>query len=180
MSELAHILRLCCRNHTVIVAVAALAFGRKEPSRAASFLLSRSCSLKTALENECESNYVQTGPGKWYSTSTTLRVQSYGQPNERKLAPDEGSGYIWRLLSIARYEEADGGVYVEVEAMALSREIPAAMRLAVDPIVRRVSKGPLITSLKQTQGAVSSSAQNAATRPIPIPVLASGFIQSQH
>lgn len=147
-------------------------------------LMNQAFFLKTALENECESHFVPVGPGKWYSTSSTVRVQEiegYRQPNEHKLAPDEGSGYIWRLHSIARYEERDGGVYIEIEAIALSRDIPAAVRWVVDPIVRRVSRTSLTTSLRQTRDAVGSSGQAAAAgKPIAIPTFASGFMESQH
>jgi hypothetical protein len=137
--------------------------------------------LKIAMENECESSYVQTGPNRWYSIATTVRVQEiedYGQLSERKLPSGEGNGYVWRLHSITRFEEADGGVYVEVEAMALSRDIPSAVRWVVDPIVQRISRGALATSLRQTQGAVGSSGQVAAGRSVAIPSSASGFLQS--
>jgi hypothetical protein len=163
-----------------------------EADRFSTLLMNKAMFLKIALENECESSYVQAGPGRWYSIATTVRVQEiedYGQASEHKLPSGEGSGYIWRLHGITRYEEGDGGVYMEIEAMALSREIPAAMRWAVDPIVRRVSKGSLVTSLRQTQDAVSSSAQiatgqvaggniaagKASPVPIAIPAMTSGF-----
>ena len=48
-------------------------------------------------------------------------------------------------------------MYVELEAMALSRDIPGAFRWAADPIVRRVSKNSLLTSLRQMQEAVRST-----------------------
>jgi hypothetical protein len=49
-------------------------------------------------------------------------------------------------------------VYIELEAIALSRDIPAALRWAVEPIVRRVSRSSLDTSLQQTKDAVRSLA----------------------
>jgi hypothetical protein len=158
-----------------------------EADRFSTLLMNKAIFLKIALENECESSYAQAGPGRWYSTATTVRVQEiedYGRAGEHKLPSGEGSGYIWRLHGINRYEEGDGGVYMEIEAMALSREIPAAMRWAVDPIVRRVSKGSLVTSLRQTQDAVGTSSRIAARQstagqaspiPIAIPALVSGF-----
>jgi hypothetical protein len=136
---------------------------------------------KMALDSDYETSYAQAGPGRWYSVTTAVRVQEvadYGQAGERKLPSDEGSGYVWRLHSITRLEEADGGVYVELEAMALSRDIPAAVRWVADPIVRSISKGAMATSLRQTLGAVSSSRQ-VATRPVAVPGLASGFLRSQ-
>jgi hypothetical protein len=41
-----------------------------------------------------------------------------------------------------------------LEALALSRDIPAAFRLIVNPIVRRVSRDSLATSLHQTKVAI--------------------------
>ncbi len=152
-----------------------------EADRFSTLLMNKAMFLKIALENECESSYAQAGPGRWYSIATTVRVQEiedYGQASEHKLPSGEGSGYIWRLHAITRYEEGDGGVYMEIEAIALSRDIPAAMRWAVDPIVRRVSKGSLVTSLRQTQDAVGSSGQVATGRRDAIPSLASGFLKS--
>ena len=46
-------------------------------------------------------------------------------------------------------KSSDGGVYVEMETMALSRDIPAALRWMVDPIVQRVAKSAMTTSLRQ-------------------------------
>ena len=147
-------------------------------------LMNKPLFVTIAIENECESTHAQAGIGRWYSIATSVRVQEiedYGQPSERKLPAGEGSGYIWKLHTITRTEEADGGVYLEVEAMALSRDIPAGARWMVDPIVRRVSKGAMVTSLRQTLGAVSSSTQAAAGRTAPAPQASSGFLQTpQH
>jgi hypothetical protein len=74
----------------------------------------------------------------------------------------EGRGIIWRLFSVTRYAERDGGVYVEFEAIGLSRDIPASLRWIVEPIVRRTSRASLSTSLRQTETAVRSHAVNAS------------------
>jgi len=50
------------------------------------------------------------------------RSSDYGQRDELRLAPDEGSGYVWRLVTFARFEERNGGLYLELEVVALSRE----------------------------------------------------------
>jgi hypothetical protein len=66
----------------------------------------------------------------------------------------EGRGIIWNLAGITRYLERDGGVYLEFEAMGLSRDIPASVRWFVEPMVRRLSRASLVTSLEQTEKAV--------------------------
>lgn len=122
-------------------------------------VMNKSLFLKTALDGEYESSYFQIDDHRWYSIAHTTRVQEiqgYGGPGEHKLAEGEGSGLIWRIASITRFEERDGGVYVELEAMALSRDIPFSLRWVADPIVRRVSRDSLTTSLRQTETAAHS------------------------
>jgi hypothetical protein len=110
-----------------------------------------------SLQSEYEACYLQFREKQWYGIAYSTRVQeihNYGHPNETKLPPGEGTGYLWQIYSVARFEERDGGVYMELEAIALSRDIPIAIRWVVDPIVRRISKNALLTSLRQTGEAV--------------------------
>ncbi len=134
-------------------------------------LMNKAFLLKTALDSEYASSFVQVDSRRWYSVAYTTRLQEiedYERPAEHKLPPDEGSGYIWRLYSITRFEERDGGVYVEIEAIALSRDIPGSVRWLVDPIVRRVSKNSLVTSLRQTQDAVTGTVASTFS-PLALP-----------
>jgi len=120
-------------------------------------LLYKSVFLKTALDTDYESGFVHVDDRRGYSISRATRIQEieeYGAPAQHALKEGEGSGVIWRLFSIARYIERDGGVYIELEAIGLSRDIPASLRWIVEPIVRRVSRGSLSTSLQQTENAV--------------------------
>jgi hypothetical protein len=112
---------------------------------------------QTALDMEYETCYFKIDDWRWYSTTQTTRVQEIrhqGRPDEQELPPDHGSGYVWRLYSVAKFEQRDGGTYVEVEAIALSRDIPMAVRWLVNPIVRRVSRNSMLISLQQTKEAV--------------------------
>lgn len=122
--------------------------------------LNKALFLSTALEGEYQSSYTYLDGKRCYSTSYSTRVQQiehFQEADERELPPDEGSGYIWRLHSISKFEERDGGVYVELEAMALSRPIPFALHWVVDPIVTRLSKNSLGESLRQSREAVRAS-----------------------
>ncbi len=131
-------------------------------------LMNKALFLKMALDADYQATNVRLDDRRFYSVSRTTRVQEiedYGQPGERRLPEGEGGGYIWKLFGISRLEQRDGGVYVEMEAVALSREIPGAVRLIVDPIVRRVSRNSMLTSIQQTKEAVrcnSPAEQNPA------------------
>ena len=115
---------------------------------------------ETALDMEYKTCYHRIDEHRWYSITETTRVQElrhYGRANEQELSPDHGTGFIWRLYSVARFEERDGGIYVELEAVALSRDVPSALRWVVNPIVRRVSRNSMLVSLQQMEEAVNST-----------------------
>jgi hypothetical protein len=135
---------------------------------------------ETALDIEYETCYFKTDERQWYSITHTTRVQEirhYGQPNEQELPPNQGVGYIWRLYSVARFEERDGGIYVELEAIALSRDIPVALRWVVIPIVRRVSRNSMLVSLQQMEEAVRST--KAANRNAKSSTVAANLIEAR-
>ena len=130
-------------------------------------LMNTALFLKMALDADYRSNNVRVDDHRIYTISKTTRVQEieeYGRAGQHRIAEGQGGGYIWKLYSIARFEERDHGVYVELEAIALSRDIPAMARFFVDPIVRRVSRNSLLTSLQQTQQACESSKMQTAER----------------
>jgi hypothetical protein len=113
--------------------------------------------LKTVLDADYQVTNVRLNGHRFYNISRATRIQEideYGHSEEHQIAVGEGHGYIWKLCSIARFEQRDEGVYVELEAIALSRDIPSAVRFMVDPIVRRVARNSLLISLQQTHEGV--------------------------
>ena len=121
-------------------------------------LRSQSFFVRSALDGDYESRYVVLDQRRLYSVTQTTRIQEvegYGSPSPHVLHEGEGTGAIWKMVNVNRYVERDGGVYLEIEAIALSRDIPVAVRWAVEPIVRRMSRSSLSTTLRQTEGAVS-------------------------
>ena len=115
--------------------------------------------VNAAIESEYRAYDVTVNARQGYNIADSARVreiQDYGRPTERLLAPGAGNGFIWRLHSIARYEERDGGTYLEWEAIALTRDIPASLRWLVSPTVNHVSIHSLATTLRQTRDAVHS------------------------
>jgi hypothetical protein len=124
-------------------------------------IMNKSFFAKSALDSDYRSAFIRVDDEHWYSTTETTRVQEvadYAAASQSLLPEGHGTGIIWRLYSFARYEERDGGVYIELEAIALSRDIPATLHWVVDPMVRRVSRSSLATSLQQTADAVRASA----------------------
>lgn len=114
---------------------------------------------RNLLKGEYISDFVRLDDKRLYVTSRTKQMQEirdYGEADEKSIPPGKGSGYIWRMFSTARFEERDGGVYLELEAIALSRDIPLTLHWLVDPIVRHVSHDSLEKSLQDTSRAARS------------------------
>ena len=115
---------------------------------------------KSALDTVYKSSQVRVDDVRRYTVAQTTRIQEiaeYGSTSQHLLPAGEGAGLIWRLFSATRYEERDGGVYIEIEAIALSRDVPASLRWLVYPIIRRVAKASLTTTLEETRDAIHSS-----------------------
>lgn len=127
-------------------------------------LMNKALLLKTAFSADYETCYVRVDDRRVYSIARSTRIQeieNYGSPAERLLPEGQGRGIMWRLSGITRYLERDGGVYIEFEAIGLSRDIPASIRWFVEPMVRRVSRSSLTTSLEETGRAVRTRAEVA-------------------
>jgi hypothetical protein len=112
-----------------------------------------------AFEARYESREFRLSPTRGYSIASANRVQeieAYGRAGERRLPPGTGSGFVWRLNSIARYEERENGVYLELEALALTRDIPAALAWAIEPMVKRMAFNSMASTLVNTRDRVKA------------------------
>ena len=112
---------------------------------------------KLALDAHYAIHHVRVDERRAYTIARTIRLQeiaAYGAADQHLLPENEGSGLIWRLYSITRSEERDGGLYLEIEAVALSRDIPSGWRFLVEPLVRHMSREALVTAIRQTEDAV--------------------------
>ena len=61
-------------------------------------------------------------------------------------------GYVWRQIGIERLEERDGGVYVELETIVLSRGIPAGFHWLIKPLADELPRKLMRTRLSTTHG----------------------------
>src|SRR5437763_14929705 len=66
--------------------------------------------------------------------------------HERTLGDDRG--FLWRMNSYWRYVQADGGVWVELDSLTLSRALPAPIRPVAGPIISRVARDSMNRTLQ--------------------------------
>lgn len=80
-----------------------------------------------------------------------------GKPDEHEFPVGNDHGYLWRLNLYTRCIERDGGVYVQVEFLALSRTIPAIFAWLVNPYVHSVPRDYLRLYLGATRQALTTA-----------------------
>ena len=86
-----------------------------------------------------------------YSASRSTRISeiaSADTPKERALSDGEEHGFLWRLNTYWSYEERDGGLYMQVESVSLTRSIPAGLGWMVRPYVESVPRDSLTFTLR--------------------------------
>ena len=85
------------------------------------------------------------------SQSTRIdEIDSPGTASERALSPGEEHGFLWRLNTYWSYEERDGGLYMQIESVSLTRSIPTGLGWAVRPFVESVPRESLEFTLRST------------------------------
>jgi hypothetical protein len=84
-------------------------------------------------------------------TTKIAELEKPDTPQEKEKPVGSDSGFLWRLNSYWRFQEADGGVYVECESVSLSRSIPFGFGWLIRGFVESVPRESLqntLTSLR--------------------------------
>ena len=108
------------------------------------------------FRTEFEARYQQVDAARWVClTRSTLvaELENYGKPSQRQLPPGRGSGYLWRLNGYWRLEQRDNGVYLECEAISLTRGLPPLVGAMFAPSMRSLESEGLSATLQATRDA---------------------------
>jgi hypothetical protein len=117
------------------------------------------------LDTDYEVHRHSLDAARAYSNSYSTRiaqVENAGEPDEHQLPPGKDGGYLWRLNSYWRYFDSGRGVYVQCEAVSLTRDIPAGLNWLVGPFIESVPKESLEFTLQSTRAAVFQGRADAS------------------
>jgi hypothetical protein len=123
-----------------------------------SMRLSKKKIITVVLDTEHDIHYFQLDPARWYSRSYSTRISELVNPgklDERRLAPGNDHGFLWRVYSYWAFQERDGGVYVECQAVSLTRDVPTGLGWLIEPIIRDLPRQSLEHTLRATRDAVA-------------------------
>jgi hypothetical protein len=112
--------------------------------------------LTVTVDTWHEAWYRSISPKRAASRSQITRAQEVeddGKPDERLLPEGEGQGFLWRMNTYWKYEEKDGGTYVQCESVTLTRSIPFLLKPVIEPFVTSVPRESLQGVLTHTRTA---------------------------
>jgi len=113
--------------------------------------------VTVVLNTEQDVTYFRDSPTREHSRSSALRIREVANPGtkeEKEKSPEEENGFLWQMETWWRMEERDGGVYVQNEAVTLTRDIPAGLRWLIGPFVTSIPKETLEFTMNATRTAV--------------------------
>ncbi len=114
--------------------------------------------LTVVLDTEHEVRYYSLDGRRYHSRSYSTRIAEVADPgksSEREQPAGNDHGFLWRLYSYWRFEERDGGVYLECEAISLTRDVPAGLGWLIEPIIRQLPAESLVNTLRATRIAIA-------------------------
>jgi hypothetical protein len=126
--------------------------------------------LTSILDTEHEVHYALVDSARAWSRSrsTHIReVEDAGAPEEKLKPEGDDRGLLWRINTYWRFEQRDGGTYVQCESVSLTRDIPTGLAWLIRSYVESVPRETLEFTLGATRSALlretaphSLSAQN--------------------
>ncbi len=119
--------------------------------------------ITVTLDTEHDVRYFPVDATHWHSRSVSTRIAEIanaGEKNEREKPIGHDGGFLWRIESWWKFEERDGGVYLECESVSLTRNIPTGLGWLIKPFVTSIPR----ESLEMTMGSTRTAVQkvNAA------------------
>lgn len=113
--------------------------------------------ITITLDTDHDVDYTRLDAAHWFSRSYSTRIQEVenaGEADEHLLPVGHDGGFLWHINSYWRFEERDGGIYVECESISLTRDIPTGFGWLVGPFVTSIPEDSLRQTLIQTRAAV--------------------------
>ena len=100
-----------------------------------------------------------------YSRSHTTKVaeiEDPGTPREREKSADEDEGFMWKMNTYWRFEERDGGLYIQCEAVTLTRDVPFGLAWIIKPFITSIPKESLTSTMAETRKNLDDSTRGAS------------------
>ena len=113
--------------------------------------------ITVVLDTNYQVQYTFLDPAHVISRSYSVRiaeVESAGEPQEREMPVGDDDGFLWRLYSYWRVYQSGEGVYVQCNAISLTRDVPAGLGWLIQPFLETIPRDSLRFTLESTRNAL--------------------------
>ena len=131
--------------------------------------------VTVAIDVDFDSVFTSLGGSRFQIDARSTRVAEVdhvGEPGEHELPVGDGHGYLWGLNTYWRAEQRDGGVYLQIEFIGLTRGVPFVLAWLVNPLLESIPRKILSDLLNATRHAVqkaAASGEASSAQPGPWP-----------
>ena len=115
--------------------------------------------VTVVLDTEYDIHYTLLDATHAESRSYSTRiaeVENAGEPQDHDMRVGDDHGFLWRLNSYWRFYQAAGGLYLQCNAISLTREVPAGLGWLIRPFIENVPRESLNFTLEATRKALLS------------------------
>jgi hypothetical protein len=113
--------------------------------------------ITVVLDATYDVTFSQLDAQHGYSLSRSTHISEIDAPGtrtEHALSSTEEHGFLWRLNTYWSYEQRDGGLYVQIEAVSLTRSIPRGLDWAIRPYIESIPHESLEFTLRSASNAI--------------------------
>lgn len=128
--------------------------------------------ITVVLDTTYDVTFGRLDPQHGYSLSRSTKVteiEDAGTPKEHALSPAQAHGFLWRLNTYWTREERDGGLYMQIESVSLTRSIPTGLAWIVKPFVESIPRESLEFTLHAAANALRKQPAAPETPDQPTP-----------
>jgi len=114
--------------------------------------------ITVVLDTYHQARYGTVGSTHAYSRSYTTKVaeiEDPGTPEEHEKSTAEDEGFMWKMNTYWRFEERDGGLYIQCEAVTLTRSVPFGLAWMIEPFITSIPKDSLTATMAETRKALA-------------------------
>lgn len=131
-----------------------------------SLRLKRTQIITVVLDTEYDIRYLQIDSNRTFARSHSTRIAEVdraGTPQERELPVENDHGFLWRLYSYWYFYQADGGVYIQCNAVSLTRDVPVGLGWLIDSFIKKIPAESLRSTLVETRAALLARSTKGGT-----------------
>lgn len=113
--------------------------------------------ITVVMDTTYEVTFGQLDIRHGYSISRSTRIDEIASPGthaEHRQSATEEHGFLWRLNTYWSYEEREGGLYLQIEAVSLTRSIPSGLGWAIGPYIESIPRESMEFTLNSARQAL--------------------------